>query len=126
MSTLHHSRHSDFYLFLKKDGNQNEQQNPKCKQFLLFATRQAPENYRCTLRCVFPPPNPFVFFPLGRQGAPRLACLKYDKIEMQKFFVYSILFFFYTISCNIPILFFFYTISCNITAYFNSNTNRSF
>ena len=32
----------------------------------------------------------------------------------------------YTISCNIPILFFFYTISCNITAYFNSNTNRSF
>ena len=54
-----------------KNGNQNEQQNPKCKQFLLFATRQAPENHGGTLRCVLPPPNPFVVFPMGRQGAPR-------------------------------------------------------
>ena len=59
------------FAFLTKDGNKNKQQNPKCKQFLLFATRQAPEDHRCTLCCVLPPPNPFVFFPMGRQGAPR-------------------------------------------------------
>ena len=59
------------FAFLKKDGNQNEQQNPKCKQFLLVATRQAPENHGGTLCCVLPPPNPVVLFPLGRQGAPR-------------------------------------------------------
>ena len=59
------------FTFLKKDGNQNEQQNPKCKQFLLFATRQAPEDRGGTLRCDLPPPNPFVFIPMGPQGAPR-------------------------------------------------------
>lgn len=57
-------------VLLKKDGNQNEQQNPKCQQFLLFATGQAPENHGCTLRCVRPPPNPLVVFPLGQQSAP--------------------------------------------------------
>ena len=61
----------NFALSSKKDGHQNEQQNPKCKQFLLFATRQAPENHGGTLRCVLPPPNPLVLFPMGPQGAPR-------------------------------------------------------
>ena len=60
-----------YFAFLKKDGNQNEQQNPKCKQFLLFTTRQAPEDHGCTLCCDLPTPIPFVFFPLGPQGAPR-------------------------------------------------------
>ena len=60
---------SDFLT--KKDGNQNEQQNPKCKQFLLVATRQAPEDHGGALCCVLPPPNPLVFFPMGPQGAPR-------------------------------------------------------
>jgi len=55
-------------VLLKKDGNQNEQQNPKCKQLFLVATRQAPKNHRGTLRCVRPPPNDFVFFPMGRQS----------------------------------------------------------
>jgi hypothetical protein len=50
----------------KKDGDQIEQQNPKCQQFILVATRQAPENHGGTLRCGFPPPNPFVLFPLGQ------------------------------------------------------------
>ena len=63
--------HTVIFAFLKKDGNQNEQQNPKCKQFLLVATRQAAEDHGGTIRCVLPPPNPLVFFPMGRQGAPR-------------------------------------------------------
>jgi hypothetical protein len=50
----------------KKDGDQIEQQNPKCQQFLLVATCQAPEKHGGTLRCGFSPPNPFVFVPLGQ------------------------------------------------------------
>ena len=60
--------HSNFY---QKDGDQFEQQNPKCKQFLLVATRQASENHGCTLCCVPSPPNPLVFFPMGQQSATR-------------------------------------------------------
>jgi hypothetical protein len=37
-----------------KDGNQNQQQNPWCKQFILCTTRQAPENHGGTLRCLLP------------------------------------------------------------------------
>ena len=59
------------FLDSKKDGVQFEQQNPKCQQFLLFATCQAPENHGCTLCCVLPTPNPVVFFPMGQQSAPR-------------------------------------------------------
>jgi hypothetical protein len=55
----------------KKDGDQIEQQNPKCKQLLLFATPEAPENHGCTLRCGFSSPNLVVLFPLGQQSAPR-------------------------------------------------------
>ena len=44
-----------------------QQQNPK---FLLCATPQAPENHGCALRGVPSPPNPFVVFPVGQQGAP--------------------------------------------------------
>jgi hypothetical protein len=54
-----------------KDGNQIQQQNPKCQQFILCTTRQAPENHGGTLRCGFSPPNPLVLFPMGQQGAPR-------------------------------------------------------
>jgi hypothetical protein len=65
---------SPFYFIAfssKKDGDQIEQQNPKCQQFILCSTRQAPENHRCTLRCDLSTPNPLVFFPMGQQGAPR-------------------------------------------------------
>jgi hypothetical protein len=53
-------------LFVAQNGNKIQQQNPKCKQFILVATCQAPENHGCTLRCSFSPPNPFVFFPVGQ------------------------------------------------------------
>ena len=65
-----YSRYCSLQVLLKKDGNQNEQQNPKCKQFLV-ATRQTPENHRCTLCCVVSPPNPVVLFTMGPQSAPR-------------------------------------------------------
>ena len=42
------------------------QQNPKCKQFLLVATGQAPENHGCALCCGLSTPNPLVVFPLGQ------------------------------------------------------------
>jgi hypothetical protein len=52
-------------LLKKKDGNKNQQQNPKCKQFILLATCQAAENYGCTL-CGVLPPIPLVLFPMGQ------------------------------------------------------------
>jgi hypothetical protein len=60
------------FCFLKKDGHQIEQQNPKCQQFLLVATCQAPENHGCTLCCGFSTPNPLVFFPMGQFARTRL------------------------------------------------------
>jgi hypothetical protein len=67
-----------FLLIVKKNGNKIEQQNPKCQQFILVATCQAPENHCYTLRCDFSTPNPLVFFPMGQcargyLGAPDLA-----------------------------------------------------
>jgi hypothetical protein len=60
-------RHSPpVFAFLKKVGNQIEQQNPKCKQYILCTTRQAPENHGCALCCDFSTPNPLVFFPMGQ------------------------------------------------------------
>jgi hypothetical protein len=57
---------SSHFCFLKKDGNKIQQQNPKCQQFLLYATRQAPENHGGTLCCVLSTPNPLVLFPVGQ------------------------------------------------------------
>jgi hypothetical protein len=65
------SSHPSHQTKKRKDGNKFQQQNPKCQQFLLVATCQAPENHGCTLRCDIPPPNPLVFFPMGQQSAPR-------------------------------------------------------
>ena len=53
------------------NGLQLQPQNPKCQQFLLVATSQTPENHGCTLCRILSPPNPFVFFPMGQQSAPR-------------------------------------------------------
>jgi hypothetical protein len=50
----------------KKDGDQIEQQNPKCKQFLHFTTRQASENHGGTLCCNFSTPHLVVLFPMGQ------------------------------------------------------------
>jgi hypothetical protein len=53
-------------LFVAQNGNKIQQQNPKCQQFILVATCQAPENHSGTLRCDFSTPNPVVFFPMGQ------------------------------------------------------------
>ena len=79
LSIRSHCRAPQHHFLKRLDGVQIQQQNTKCKQFLLCTTRQAPENHGCTLCCDFSTPNPVVLFQLGQQCS--LPCLDVQNIE---------------------------------------------